>query len=208
VGSQSAFTSITRTAVVVAIVAAASLPPAAFAENPKIAVSRTVTVFEKVTDAGTRKEFTVAALRDLVSKGRLREVDSGPVIIYGEHSGDQGVWQFKGVRVLDLVRLATGYEESMDSALYKKRKGLYVAAYASDAYPAVLSWAELLFTPAGTLSIVAYEWKLVKPANAGERAPFTGEMVLVVPTDSFSGAREVQALKSIELRHVGDPAVK
>jgi hypothetical protein len=181
--------------------------PAA-AENPKIAVSHSVTVLEKVSDAGTRKEFTVTAIRDLVAKGRLREQDSGPVIIYGEHSGDQGVWQFKGVRLIDLIKFATGYEETGSHALYAKRKGLYVAAYASDAYPAVLSWAELLFTPTGTLALVAYEWKLVKPANAGERAPFVGDTVLVVPSDSFSGAREAQALKSIEVRHVGDPAVK
>lgn len=184
------------------------IAPPAPAENPKIAPSRSVTVLERVSGAGVRQEFTVAAIRDLVAKGRLKEHDSGPVIIYGEHSGDQGVWHFKGVRALDLITLATGYEEKASHPLYAKRKGLYVAAYASDAYPAVLSWSELLFTPTGALALVAYEWALVKPAKGGGRAPFTGDLVLVVPTDTFAGAREVQALKSIEVRHVGDPAVK
>jgi hypothetical protein len=187
-------------------VALVSLPAAA--ENPKIAVSRRVTVLETVSDARARRDVTAADLKALVAKGQLREFDSGPVIIYGEHSGDQGVWQFKGVRLIDLVRLATGYEEKAGNVLYMKRKGLYVAAYASDAYPGVFSWAELLFTPTGSLALVAYDWKLVKAANAGGRAPFIGDLVLVVPTDTFSGAREVQALKSIELRSVGDPAVK
>jgi hypothetical protein len=183
-----------------------SLPVSA--ENPKIAPSKTLTVVEKVSEKGARKELTAAGLRELVAKGQLREYDSGPVIIYGEHSGDQGVWQFKGVRLIDLVKLATGYKEEMGNALYMKRKGLYVVAYASDAYPGVFSWAELLFTPTGSLALVAYEWKLVKSANAGDRAPFIGDMTMVVPTDTFTGAREVQALKSIELREVGDPAVK
>jgi hypothetical protein len=46
----------------------------------------------------------------------------------------------------------------------------------------------------------------VKGANAGGRPPFIGDMILVVPTDSFSGAREVQALKTIELRIIGEPS--
>ena len=78
--------------------------------------------------------------------------------------------------MLDLVKLAMGYEEKMDNALYKKRKGLYLAAYASDGYSGVLSWSELLFTPTGALTLVAYDWKLVKAANAGERPPFVGRL--------------------------------
>jgi hypothetical protein len=64
------------------------------------------------------------------------------------------------------------------------------------------------FTPTGALALVAYEWTLAKAANGGARQPFVGDLVLVVPTDSFTGAREIQALKSLELRHVGDPVVK
>ncbi len=191
-----------------AIGLAVLIAPAVRAENPKIAPSPSVTVLDRVSDAGVRREYTAAALRDLVAKGQLKGQDSGPVIIYGEHSGDQGVWQFKGVRVLDLITLTTSYEEKANHPLFAKRKGLYVAAYASDAYPAVLSWSELLFTPTGALALVAYDWTLIKAANAGKRAPFIGDLVLVVPTDTFTGAREVQALKSIEVRHVGDPAVK
>jgi hypothetical protein len=52
--------------------------------------------------------------------------------------------------------------------------------------------------------VVAYDWKLVKAPNAGARPPFIGDLVLVVPTDSYSGAREIQALKQLELRHIGD----
>jgi hypothetical protein len=178
------------------------------AENPRIAASPKVTVVESVTGQGTRKEFTAASLREMAAKGRLREVESGPVIVYGEHSGDQGVWRFKGVRLVDLVRLATGYEESAANALYRKRKGLYLAAYASDGYDGAISWSELLFTPTGALALVAYEWTLAKAANAGARQPFVGDLVLVVPTDTFTGAREIQALKSLELRHVGDSVVK
>jgi hypothetical protein len=58
-----------------------------------------------------------------VAKGQLKEFETGPVIIYGEHSGDQGVWAFKGVRVLDLVRLAVGYEEKMDHACTGSGRG-------------------------------------------------------------------------------------
>ena len=174
------------------------------AENPKITAQPTLTILEKVAPTGPKKEFTAASLRELVAKGQLKEVETGPVIIYGEHSGDQGVWAFKGVRVLDLVKLAVGYEEKMDNALYKKRKGLYLAAYASDGYNGVLSWSELLFNPTGILSVVAYDWKPIKAANAGARPPFIGDMVLVVPTDSYSGAREIQSLKQIELRYIGD----
>ena len=176
------------------------------AENPKIPANPTLTVMDKVSAESPKKDFTAASLKELVAKGQLREYDSGPVIIYGEHSGDQGVWQFKGVRVLDLVKLATGYQDKMDNALYKKRKGLYLAAYAADGYSGVLSWAELLFNPTGSLALVAYDWKLVKAANAGERPPFVGDMVMVVPTDTFSGAREIQSLKTIELRTIGEPS--
>ena len=193
--------------IALALVAAAAIVSLR-AENPKIAPSRTLTVVDSVTGKHAKADYTAASLREMVAKGQLREFDSGPVIIYGEHSGDQGVWQFKGVRLVDLVKLSTGYQEQMGNPLYVKRKGLYVVAYASDAYPGVFSWAELLFNPTGSLTLVAYEWKSLKAPNAGARAPFIGDMVLVTPTDTFSGAREIQALKSIELREVGDPAVK
>lgn len=192
-------------AMLVGILAAGS--PAA-AENPKIAPSPKVTVAESASGQNVTRDFTPAALRELVAKGQLKEFESGPVIVYGEHSGDQGVWRFKGVRVVDLVKLATGYQEHASNALYRRRKGLFLAAYASDGYDGVLSWSELLFSPAGPMALVAYEWTLVKAANTGPRAPFIGSLVLVVPTDSFTGAREIQALKSLELRHVGSPAIK
>jgi hypothetical protein len=180
--------------------------PLIWAENPKIPSNPTLTVADRTVADGLKKDFTAVDLKDLVGKGQLREYDSGPVIIYGEHSGDQGVWQFKGVRLLELVKLATGYQDKMDNALYKKRKGLYLAAYAADGYSGVFSWAELLFTPTGALTLVAYDWKRVKAANAGERPPFVGDLVLVAPTDTFSGAREIQALKIIELRTIGEPS--
>jgi hypothetical protein len=196
--------SLRKRALIPFLAAMSALP--LLAENPNIPASPTLTIRDTVSADSPKRDFTAASLRELVAKGQLKEVDSGPVIIYGEHTGDQGVWQFKGVRVLDLVKLATGYQESMDNPLYRKHKGLYLAAYASDGYGAVLSWSELLFNPTGSLALVAYDWKLVKAANAGARPPFTGDMVLVVPTDSFSGSREVQALKSIEVRSIGDPA--
>jgi len=185
------------------VLAVCALP--GMAENPKLSANPTLTILEKVTPAAAKKDFTAVALKELVAKGQLKEFETGPVIIYGEHAGDQGVWAFKGVRALDLAKLAVGYEEKMDNLLYKKRKGLYLAAYASDGYHGVLSWSELLFSPTGAMALVAYEWKLVKAANAGDRPPFAGDMLLVVPTDSFSGAREIQSLKVIELRHIGEP---
>jgi hypothetical protein len=127
------------------------------AENPKIPVNPTLSVPDRTAAEGVKKEFTAANLRELVVKGQLKEFDSGPAIINGENSGDQGVWQFKGVRVLDLVRLATGYQEKMANVLYKKRKGLYLAVYAADGYSGVLSWSELLLDPTGSMALVAYD---------------------------------------------------
>lgn len=175
------------------------------AEPPKIPASPTLTVADRTTSDGAKRDFTAAGLKDLVAKGQLREFDSGPVIIYGEHSGDQGVWLFRGVRLLDLAKLATGYQERMDHPLYKQRKGLYLAAYGADGYSGVFSWAELLFTPTGALALVAYDWKPVKAPNAGGRPAFVGDLVLVAPTDTFSGAREIQALRFLELRAIGGP---
>ncbi len=191
----------------VVVVSLAVLPaPPAPAEGPRIPVSPTLTVVDRVSPAAPRRDFTVASLRELVAGGQLAEVDSGPVVVYGEHTGDHGVWRFKGVRVLDLVKLATGYRQQMDNPLHRQHKGLYLAAYASDGYAAVLSWSELALGPAGAQALVAWDWQLVKAPNAGAQPPFTGATMLVVPTDSFTGTRAVQALTTVELRSIGEPS--
>lgn len=178
--------------------------PALAAENP-IPASPGVTIVDRVVAGSRLQKFTPQDLKDLVAKGVVREVVAERVIVYGENEGDRGVWTFRGVRLADLVKYATGYEEKKGNPLYGKRKGLYLACYATDGYSGVVSWPELQLSPTGAQAMVAYDWQMVKAPNAGDNPSWQGKLMLVVPTDSFTGARLIQALKTIEVRHVGEP---
>jgi hypothetical protein len=179
---------------------------AALAADKEIATSSSVIIVDMVAKGGPVAEFTTAELRELVESGTVPGVLAKNVIVYGEHAGDRGVWDFTGIRLVDLVKYATGYEAVKGNRLYGQRKGLYLACYATDGYSGVLSWSELEFTPTGTQAMIAYNWEMVMAPNAGDIPDWTGELILIVPTDTFTGAREIQALKTIELRHVGPPS--
>ncbi|MGI6035466.1 MAG: hypothetical protein ACOYCE_06675 [Limnochordia bacterium] len=166
-----------------------------------------VTIVDLVAKNGPVQDFTPAALRELVDSDLVPGVHVKNVIVYGEHTGDRGVWDFTGVRLVDLIKYATGYEETMDNPLYAKRKGLYLACYAADGYSGILSWSELQFTPTGFQAMIAYKWEMAKAPNAGDIPNWAGDLILIVPTDTFTGAREIQALKTIELRHIGPPSL-
>jgi hypothetical protein len=174
-----------------------------FAVDP----SQTVTISDQTGGSAKAYSFSAQQLKDLVKQGSLSETTVRPVIVYGEMSGDFGIWSFTGISLRDFVKYATGYKESMDNQLYKLRKQLFLACYAGDGYSGVISWPELVLSSAGSSAIVAYSWEMLKGPKAGGEPKWTGDLILLMPSDVFTGSREIQALKSIELRSIGNSAL-
>jgi hypothetical protein len=60
-----------------------------------------IAILDLAVNNGPVGEFTPAALRELVDRGLVPEVQANNVIIYGEHTGDRGVWNFTGARLVE-----------------------------------------------------------------------------------------------------------
>jgi len=128
---------------------------------------------------------------------QLPQVEEKECICVGEHVGFVGIFDYKGVRLTDLLKNA---KDAAALSLYEQ-KSLYLIFKGTDGYQVIASWCELTQTAAGARTMVALE-KDGKPLPPNE-----GTFRLLFPADKYVG-RSVKCLKTIEIRSAmtGKPA--
>ncbi len=131
------------------------------------------------------------------SISQLPRVEEKECICVGEHVGFIGIFDFKGVRLADLLKNA---KAASALSLYEQ-KSLYLIFKGTDDYQIIASWSELVQTAGGARAMVATE-KNGKPLPANE-----GTFRLLFPGDKYVG-RSVKCLETIEIRSamIGKPA--
>ena len=119
---------------------------------------------------------------------RMPHVEEKECICVGEVVGFIGIFDYKGVRVADLL----GNAKAASTLSRYKQKNLYVIFKGTDGYQVIASWSELTQTPGGARAMVAIE-KDGKPLPASE-----GTLRLVFPADKYVG-RSVKCLEMVEI---------
>ena len=120
--------------------------------------------------------------------GRMSQVEEKECICVGEVVGFIGVFDYKGVRLVDVLEHA---KAAARLSRYKQ-KSLYVVFKGTDGYQVIASWVELMQTAGGGRAMVALE-------KDGKRLPANeGAFRLVFPADKYVG-RSVKCLETIEI---------
>ena len=119
----------------------------------------------------------------------MTHVEEKECICVGEVVGFIGVFDYRGVRVVDLLKKAT----AATSLSRYQQKNLYLIFKGTDGYRVIASWIELTQSAGGNRAIVAIE-KDGKPLN-----PTEGRFRAVFPGDKYVG-RSVKCLETIEIR--------
>lgn len=127
----------------------------------------------------------------LDSLRRMPAQTGGPVRIIGS-SGQvrRTVQSFRGVLLRDLLNRA-----GIQMANPKEKGKYYVVARATDGYTALFAHNELFNNPTGNGVFVLYE-------ENGKPIADDGAFVLIVTSDTVTGARHVKWLSRIEVRKV------
>jgi len=139
---------------------------------------------------GTRTTLSVQELR------RLPQHSEEEFIFVGKHSGFIGVFDFAGVRVVDLLDNA----KAAQAASGYKQENMFVVFRGTDGYQVVASWQELMLTAGGTRVLAVLE------KNGQPLPPDEGEIRLLFPGDKYCG-RSVKCLETIEI-HVAQGVVE
>lgn len=120
---------------------------------------------------------------------RMTHVEEKECICVGEVVGFIGVFDYRGVRVTELLKRATA---ATSCSLYQQ-KNLYLIFKGTDGYRVIASWSELTQTPCGSRAMIALE-------KDGEPLPSSeGKLRVVFPGDKYVG-RSVKCLDTIEIR--------
>jgi DMSO/TMAO reductase YedYZ molybdopterin-dependent catalytic subunit len=128
---------------------------------------------------------TKLSMEDLREIPQIQEKEC---ICVGEVVGFVGVFDYKGVRVNDLLEKV---KAASSISLYAK-KNLYLVFKGTDGYQVIASWVELTQTAGGSRAMIATE-KDGKPLPPNE-----GAFRLVFPGDKYVG-RSVKCLERIEI---------
>jgi DMSO/TMAO reductase YedYZ molybdopterin-dependent catalytic subunit len=120
---------------------------------------------------------------------RMTHVEEKECICVGEVVGFIGVFDYKGVPLVDLLQRATA---ASSLSRYQQKK-LYLIFKGTDGYRVIASWVELTQSACGNRALVALE-KDGKPLPSGE-----GRFRVVFPGDKYVG-RSVKCLETIEIR--------
>lgn len=133
-----------------------------------------------VDDSTTR-----LSMEDLCEMPQVQEKEC---ICVGEVVGFIGIFDYRGVRVIDLLEKV---KAASSMSLYN-RKSLYIVFKGTDGYQVIASWVDLMQTAGGGRAMIATE-KGGKPLPAKE-----GKFRLVLPADKYVG-RSVKCLERIEI---------
>jgi DMSO/TMAO reductase YedYZ molybdopterin-dependent catalytic subunit len=128
---------------------------------------------------------TKLSVEDLRAMPQVQEKEC---ICVGEVVGFIGIFDYRGVRVVDLLEKV----KAADSLSLYERKSLYLVFKGTDGYQVIASWVELMHTPGGSRVMIATD-KDDKPLPAKE-----GKFRLVLPADKYVG-RSVKCLERIEM---------
>jgi len=120
---------------------------------------------------------------------KMTQVEEKECICVGEVVDFIGVFDYRGVRVADLLKKAPA---GTSLSLYQQ-KSLYMVFKGTDGYGVIASWIELTQTACGRRTLIALE-KDGKPLPSGE-----GKLRVVFPGDKYAG-RSVKCLETIEIR--------
>lgn len=128
---------------------------------------------------------TTLSMKDLLEMPQVQEKEC---ICVGEVVGFIGIFDYRGVRVIDLLEKV----KAASSMSMYNRKSMYIVFKGTDGYQVIASWIELAQTAGGSRAMIATE-KGGKPFPANE-----GEFRLVFPADKYVG-RSVKCLERIEI---------
>lgn len=157
----------------------------AFCKDPE-RLSDAITIVD--IDGSTAK-LSVEDLR------RMPQVTERECICVGEVSGFIGIFDFKGVRLTDLLEKA----DAASTLSRYEQENTYIVFRGTDGYQVIASWTELTQTPDGNRAMVIIE-KDGKPLGAT-----AGKFRLLFPADKYVG-RSVKCLETIEIHSA--PGVK
>jgi DMSO/TMAO reductase YedYZ molybdopterin-dependent catalytic subunit len=128
-------------------------------------------------------EFTLDELRDMP-----QEIEEQCICV-GESSGFIGIFDYRGVRLNDILNFAKAANEA---GSYRK-ENMYVVFKGTDGYQVITSWTELHQPPNGKRALLVLE-KDGKTLDNSE-----GALRLYFPGDKYVG-RSVKWLERIEIR--------
>ena len=113
------------------------------------------------------------------------------LIFVGEHRGFIGIFDFSGVRLVDLLEKA----EAAQAAGGYKKENMYLVFRGTDGYQVVASWQELMLSADGPRVLAVLE------KDGEPLPPEEGEIRLLFPGDKYCG-RSVKCLETIEVHVV------
>ena len=154
-------------------------PPILHAEKSPGRPSKSITIADI---DGTEVGWTLEELRE------LPPVTMKDCIVVGSHVGFIGVFEYSGVRLVDVLARAKAAQKAKD---YKKRN-MFLVLKGTDGYQVVMSWRELYGTPDGLDTLVVLD-------EDGEPLPVEeGRLHSYLPGDKYCG-RSVKCLERIEI---------
>lgn len=117
-------------------------------------------------------------------------------VFVGERTGFIGIFDFSGVRLVDLLVKA----KAAQAAGGYKKENMYLVFRGTDGYQVVASWQELMLNADGPRVLAVLE------KDGEPLAPEEGEIRLLFPGDKYCG-RSVKCLETIEI-HVVEGVVE
>lgn len=118
------------------------------------------------------------------------------LVFVGEHAGFIGIFDFAGVRLVDLLEKA----KAAQAAGGYQKENMYLVFRGTDGYQVVASWQELMLNADGPRVLAVLE------KDGEPLPPEEGAIRLLFPGDKYCG-RSVKCLETIEI-HVVEGVVE